>query len=199
MRKQIRTGAPEFLSAKWEEWGLRWEENLQKEKPSAWNWRQVDNVMVNVRLLPLLKAQAGAHCSFCDAFPVSPPSKETIEHFRPKSKFPRLAWQWENLFFCCNFCQDSKLDAWEDGLIAPDEPEYAFGDYFYPDTTNGKIEIRPDISPEKQARAEQTRRLYDLNNPGHCTQRLAVQEQRSGLPHWHIDRFAYRDFLEAGE
>ena len=196
MRKQTRGEAPEFLVAKWEEWGLAWEARLQSDRSSAWNWRQVDNEKVNHKLLPHLKSQAGDHCSFCDANPVSPPSNETIEHFQPKSIFPRQAWQWENLYFCCDFCQGQKREQWAPELLAPDQDGYAFGEYFYPDYTTGKIAIRPDISLEQQQRAECTLRLYGLNHPRHLPCRLEAQERRSALRDWDINRFPYRDFLE---
>lgn len=197
MRKQTRGAAPDFLASKWEEWGLAWEENLQKAKPSSWNWRQVENQKVNLKLLPKLKHQAGDHCSFCDSYPVSPPSNETIEHFRPKSKFPRLAWLWENLYFCCDFCQGRKLERWDPELLVPDEDGYKFADYFYADYTNGRIEVRPDISTGLQKRAECTLEIYGLNDPRHLPCRLDAQERRSALLDWDLDKFPYRDFLES--
>ena len=208
MRKQTRRPTPDFLLAKpkvesellrWEFWGLAWETNLKSKKPSAWSWRQVDKQKVNHKLMPSLKEQAGEHCSFCDAYPVSPPSNETIEHYRPKSKYPRLAWQWENLYFCCDFCQGQKREQFEDDLLPPDAEIYDFDVFFWPDLTTGRIEIRPDIPPELQRRAECTLRLYGLNDKGHCAQRLAAQERRSELRERDINRFAYRDFLQAGE
>lgn len=150
---------------------------------------------MNHKLLPLLKAQAGGHCSFCDAFPVSPPSNETIEHFRPKSKFPREAWKWTNLFYCCDFCQTSKGSKWKPTLLAPDEVGYTFSRYFFPDHTNGRIEVRPDLSPDEFQRAADTLEIYGLNHPRHQPLRLSQLEFRSALPDWDIDRFAYRDFF----
>jgi uncharacterized protein (TIGR02646 family) len=199
MRPQCREAAPDFLARNWEAWGLEWELIRQGGKPAAWNWRQHAGEKVNHQLLPPLKQQAREHCSFCDCFPVSPPSNETIEHFRPKSRFPRLAWQWENLFFCCDFCQGKKREQWDEALLSPDEPGYRFADYFYVDLTNGRIEIRPDLAtdPEKHHRAECTLRIYGLNAGGHLARRLAEQERRSALPDWDIDKFAYRDFLES--
>jgi uncharacterized protein (TIGR02646 family) len=197
MRPQSRQSAPDFLVAKWEEWGLLWEKRLARNKQSKWHWRKIDREKVNHKLMPLLKKQANEHCSFCDAFPVSPPSNDTIEHFRPKAKYPRLAWKWENLYFCCDFCQGKKLSHWEDSLLAPDDPLYQFTDYFFADSTNGRIEIRPDLDPgsAKHQQAECTLRIYALNDGGHLTSRLAEQERRSALPDWDIDKFAYRDFL----
>jgi hypothetical protein len=62
-------------------------------------WHEIDGAKVNQKLLPLLKNQTQDHCSFCDAFPVDPPSIPTIEHFRPKTAFPREAFKWENLYY----------------------------------------------------------------------------------------------------
>jgi hypothetical protein len=59
----------------------------------------IDAAKVNQKLLPLLKNQTQDHCSFCDAFPVDPPSIPTIEHFRPKTAFPKEAFKWENLYY----------------------------------------------------------------------------------------------------
>lgn len=86
MRKFRREAAPEFLAGRWEAWGREWEE--RQRKGGSFHWHQVDGEMVNQRLLPGLRAQTQDHCSFCGAFPVSPPSDPTIEHFRPKSRFP---------------------------------------------------------------------------------------------------------------
>jgi hypothetical protein len=97
MKAFKREPEPEFLAAKWEPWGREWEER-KKQNPSAkFHWRQVDGEPVNQRLLPILKRQTQEHCSFCDAFPVSPPSVDTIEHFYPKARYPEIAYKWENL------------------------------------------------------------------------------------------------------
>ncbi len=199
MRRQFRAEPPDFLLNRWQQWGENWEANLKDAAPTGWNWRQVGNVRVNHRLLPLLKAQAQDHCSFCDAFPVSPPSNETIEHFRPKSRFPRQAWEWENLFFCCDFCQTQKGERWEEALLKPDEPDYAFERYFMSDYTNGELLVRPDLSPTETERAHCTIEIYALNDPRHCVERLRQQEWRSLLPDHDIDSFAYRDFLQSNE
>src|SRR5580658_691930 len=110
MRKFQRVNQPEFLAENWEAWGLEWEERRNANNAALFNWRQIDNVPVNHRLLPLLKGQTQNHCSFCDAFPVAPPSIETIEHFRPKTRYLRVAYQWENLYFCCTHCQQKGAD-----------------------------------------------------------------------------------------
>lgn len=77
-----------------------------------------------------------------------------------------------------------KREKFEDDLLAPDSEIYDFDVFFWPDMTTGRIEIRSDIPQESQRRAECTLRLYglnDINNKGHCAQRLAAQERRSEL------------------
>jgi len=37
----------------------------------------------------------------------------TVEHYRPKSKYPWLAFSWDNLLWCCKKCTDIKDDKFE--------------------------------------------------------------------------------------
>ena len=105
MRKFTRADPPAFLADKWEPWGLAWEQRRTANPAAQFHWHEIDGEGVNQKLLPLLKGQIQNHCSFCDAFPVAPPSIETIEHFRPKGAYPREAYHWPNLYFCCMYCQ----------------------------------------------------------------------------------------------
>ena len=105
MRRFERGPAPDFLEQNCEEWGVEWEQRHLSNTKSTFNWRTQEGKPVNQVLLPFLKAQTQYHCSFCDNFPVSPPSIDTIEHFRPKATFPRDAYRWSKLVFCCMHCQ----------------------------------------------------------------------------------------------
>ena len=88
MRKFKRSQEPEFLASNWEKWGQDWEARRAGNHKSAFHWHQINEVPVNQLLLPILKNQTQDHCSFCDNYPVSPPSIDTIEHFRPENPFP---------------------------------------------------------------------------------------------------------------
>jgi hypothetical protein len=98
MRKFQRAAEPGFLAENWEAWGLNWEQRRNSDTNARFHWHQISDEAINHKLLPLLKIQTQDHCSFCDNFPVSPPSLETIEHFRPKASFPKDAYRWTNLF-----------------------------------------------------------------------------------------------------
>ena len=114
MKKFARVAQPEVLADRWEQWGMDWEQRRAQNGAAVFHWHKVDGVSVNQILLPVLKAQTQDHCSFCDAFPVAPPSIDTIEHFRPKAAFPREAYHWLNLYYCCMFCQQKNDEYSED-------------------------------------------------------------------------------------
>lgn len=176
MRKFERIAEPVFLAERWERWGLEWEQR-RVEKPAAqFHWHEIDGEKVNQKLLPLLKAQTQNHCSFCDAFPVSPPSIDTIEHFRPKTVFPRDAYRWTNLYFCCAHCQQ-KGEAFDEALLCPDAADYQFDRYFRWDFTTGEMKVNGLASPEDQHRAEITIRLYRLNQGHPMFRRLALKNR----------------------
>ncbi|MFT5469086.1 MAG: hypothetical protein ACI8UO_004201 [Verrucomicrobiales bacterium] len=195
MRKFDRLPAPEFLNEKWEDWGKAWEAKKAEKPGAAFNWRQVDKTPVNQKLLPLLMEQTQAHCSFCDGYPVSPPGKDTIEHFRPKSKFHREAWHWPNLYYCCSFCQDQKLDKYDEGLLRPDADDFDFDRYFLWDYTTGEIKVNEKATSADQQRAAVTIELFGLNQK-HPKFRQRETRRRSREQAEPIDDFAYRNYLE---
>jgi hypothetical protein len=53
-----------------------------------------------------------------------------VEHFKPKSLFPLLAYDWTNYFLACNGCNGAKLDKWPEtgDYVRPDQgqPETLF-------------------------------------------------------------------------
>jgi uncharacterized protein (TIGR02646 family) len=157
----------------------------------------VDGEPVNRKLLPPLRAQTQDHCSFCDNYPICPPSKHTIEHFRPKSRFPREAYRWENLYYCCDHCQQ-KGEEFEEGLLRPDAEDFEFDRYFRWEFTKGELLPNDLATPEDQHRAQVTIRLYRLNE-GHPACRKRAQHQRGKDPQAPLDDFPYRGFLADGE
>lgn len=192
MRKFQRAEEPDFLAAHWEEWGLGWE--LRQAEGKTFHWHRVASEPVNQKLLPILKAQTQDHCSFCDNYPVSPPSIDTIEHFRPKSRYPREAYRWTNLYFCCTYCQQ-KNSAFDESALQPDAEDYHFDRFFRWDYTRGLLEVNDAATPEDQHRARVTIKLYQLNH-GHPSLRKRELRRRSQGQNDPLDDFAYRDFVE---
>lgn len=191
MRRFTRAPEPEFLAQRCEAWGLDWERRLAAG--GRFHWHQVEGKAVNQRLLPLLKQQTQDHCSFCDNYPVSPPSIDTIEHFRPKARFPRDAYRWSNLYYACAFCQQ-KGDAFDEATLRPDADDYSFDHYFRWDYTRGTLEVNELALPADQHRAKVTIALYRLNDQ-HPRQRRLQALRRGKLMDEPLDNFAYRDYL----
>jgi uncharacterized protein (TIGR02646 family) len=193
MRKFQRANQPEFLADKWEQWGQVWERRRLENPTAAFHWHRIDGEPVNHKLLPTLKAQVQDHCSFCDLFPVNPPSNPTVEHFRPKTRFPREAYQWENLYYCCDFCQ-GKGEDFDESLLRPDGEDYSFERFFRWDFTTGRLIVNDQSSPADQHRAKITIDLYRLNE-GHPSLRRREAHRRAKMLSDPIDDFAYRDFV----
>jgi uncharacterized protein (TIGR02646 family) len=194
MRKFKRLPCPDCLKNNSEKWGNDWERRRKEDASAQFHWHQINNKPVNQLLLPALKQQTQEHCSFCDQFPVEPPSVGTIEHFYPKSEYPLKAYQWENLYFCCCHCQQ-KQARFDDKLLRPDADDYSFDRYFDWDYTQGLIKENSQASPADQERAKCTIELYQLNVGHPRCRRLELQKRRKALE-LPIDDFAYRDFLK---
>ncbi len=84
----------------------------------------------------------------------------TVDHFRPLSRFPQLAYAWTNWIFSCRRCnEDNKKDNWPySGYVDPcaadvaERPEQ----YFDYDTVIGEIVANDGISGDAKIRAEDT-------------------------------------------
>ena len=84
----------------------------------------------------------------------------TVDHFRPLSRFPELAYQWSNWIFSCYRCNaDNKGGRWPDsGYVDPsasseeERPER----YFDYDAVTGEIIPKPGLTSEAQGRAQRT-------------------------------------------
>lgn len=193
MRKFQRGEEPDFLAQNWAAWGSDWE--LKQAAGRAFYWHEIGGEPVNQKLLPFLKAQTQAHCSFCDSYPVSPPSRDTIEHFRPKSRFPREAFHWPNLYFCCDYCQQKAAAEFDETVLRPDADDYEFDRYFRWDFTLGTLHPQEAASPKDRQRAARTIRLYRLNE-GHPSLRRREARRRFKLKDEPLEEFPYRDYLD---
>ena len=91
----------------------------------------------------------------------------SLDHFRPISRFPHLAYEWTNWVFSCQRCNvDNKQDRWPtDGFVDPcdsdisERPEQ----YFTYDWLTGEVLPREDLSENARRKARDTIRALDLN------------------------------------
>jgi len=199
MRRLERSKAPDL----WLENEARWQEqwnSLRQTNPSAtFSWYRVGGVAANHIALPVLLQMSAHHCSFCESFPVEVTSPETIEHFRPKSGFPELAYSWGNLFMACTACQGTKGDEWSDLLLKPDEVSYRFDVFFTYDFESGEMMPNQFLDVALQARAQETIKMYGLNECGRPRHRVKILRdwKRAQKDLSEIDDEPYRSYIEA--
>ncbi len=113
------------------------------------------------------------HCSYCDHLL---PDPRTIDHLRPKSKFRQRAYDWENLYLCCQGCQP-RVGEFTEYVLAPDEVGYQFDDYF---TIDSEWRLQAVEGPNS-TRAEKTIKHLRLDLAGRSLplkRRRAFGEQR---------------------
>lgn len=152
---------PACLQAKAAKWNQRWADRIAEKPGSEFKWATYEGKMVNEHLESVLLGMTKNHCAFCDGYELGADIEPTIEHFRPKSSFPLLAYEWSNLFPACRYCQ-RKNNEFDERLLKPDEPDYDFYRYFYFDDETGALLPNPAADEDTQKRAEITIHLYDL-------------------------------------
>lgn len=169
MRKFTRKPCPNVLlepfsknntKSRWIIYGERYAKQANR---TYYNYPQINREKLNHLIFPTLIAQNDNHCSYCDGFPLMS-ADETIDHFKPKSKFPLEVCSWENLYIACAHCQKVKGDKFDILLIRPDELSYDFYAYYFYDFTEHEIRILPNLSIDKLERAEKTGEILDFNH-----------------------------------
>jgi len=197
MEKINRTEVPDWLKEKWQEWGEKWQSKYASTKKSKdFQWYRNKNQGYD-ELVHELSEMTQYHCSFCDAYPMGSRIPHSIEHFKPKTKFPLLAYQWDNFFLCCGICQ-KKGDHFDEDLLKPDAENYDFDKYFDIKWDTGELIPNSDASEKDQRRAEITIRLYKLNEYGKPDDRIEELKKFDDSHSPEIDSFSYRFFLKAG-
>jgi len=198
MMKQDRPPAPDVLRRHYKEWGKAFAKKRKEYPGFRFQWKSYQGKRVNERLKPELIQMTANHCSFCDSYPLGTSADQTIEHFRPKSKYPLLVYVWHNLFLSCNICQKAKGEKFDKKLLKPDQPDYEFERYFMLNYKTGQIEVNPSASVSDQERAEITIEMYGLNRNGRPHSRLREYGMYGKLSRedFPLDDFSYRFFLK---
>lgn len=82
----------------------------------------------------------------------------TVDHFKPKSKYPNLAYEWDNYRFACGSANSKKRD--EDVLDPFNLPDNLFYIHF----GTGEVLINPQMNNAITQNAEQTINRLSLND-----------------------------------
>ena len=142
------------------------------KKPTDTKWRTFE---------PTLRERFVTLCGYCEEL-----CKGEVDHFRPKSVFPREVYVWDNWVYACHTCNNSKGEEWiATGYIDPcatraDEHPERFFEF---DTKTGEILPKKGLSKPLFDRAVNTRDDLKLNAYHHLKERvlwLKVIEQALG-------------------
>lgn len=123
-----------------------------------------------------LAAMSYQKCSYCET-PINAERSAAVEHFKPKSLFPSLAYDWDNYFLGCGGCNGAKSDKWPAGgqeYLRPDEGDPSTLFVFLED---GTVKAAEDGGP-----ADLTIKDLDLNREWLCNLRaVAIQDTLAEL------------------
>ena len=154
---------PESLNAHRENYTQRWVDyytNGTGNKPSDSRWLDYTDTM---------KVLFSHLCAFCEE-----ECKGEIDHFRPKSKFPRKVYDWSNWLFSCHDCNGSKLAKWPScGYVNPCSmnPSMRPEVFFEFDHSVFMIFPKKNLVENKKKKAENTIRDLRLNDFHHIKRR----------------------------
>lgn len=109
-------------------------------------------------------------CAYCEEL-----CPGQIDHFRPKSKFPALVYEWSNWVFSCHRCNQLKGDTWPaGGYVDPcAKSKLARPEIFFTfDTATGAVVPQPGLTPARSIKAQSMIENLGLNEGFHTEKRL---------------------------
>ena len=168
-----RSNEPHGLKDIRERLTSRWERHYtsgEGNKPTDDYWRSFHKDV---------KRDFGGICGYCESRP-----KGQIDHFKPKSRYPKLVYYWNNWVFACHDCNHAKGRGFpKSGYVNPCElveglrPE----GYFTFDTVTCEIIARPGLSDRERERAQgmvDDLRLNDLHHIANRSDAIAAVAER---------------------
>ena len=111
-------------------------------------------------------------CAYCETR-LDAMAEAAVEHFKPKSLFPSLVYEWANYFLGCFGCNGAKSDKWPPGggsYVRPDDGDPMAQFIFHED---GRVE-----PVDAKGAAQLTIEDLDLNRDWLCnSRRLYIQKE----------------------
>ncbi len=134
----------------------------QGGRPNDSYWREFRAALGN---------RSGSTCWYCErrceGAPEAGGRAATVDHFRPRSRFPELAYEWTNWIFSCYRCNsENKVDKWPAlGYVDPSAADMRERPdrYFDYDALTGEIVPHPSLAGDDKRRAEGTINDLGLN------------------------------------
>jgi uncharacterized protein (TIGR02646 family) len=144
-------------------------------------------------------ADSHSKCAYCES-KVTHVSFGDLEHMRPKKRFPRHAYDWNNLVLVCARCNNKKRETYDEATppidpVAEDPTEFlvAHGEWMWPtagvlhDRAFETIELvglnRAELIEHRKRRCEKIRLLATSYNraAGHAARAALLEQLREEL------------------
>lgn len=120
MHKVDRNNPPKGLEIKDKEF----QNEIDNNSDIDIKWNSFTKTKLKKETLEALEEMYAGCCAYCEG-DIGGTDYAEIEHFKPKSKFPELAYKYDNLHYSCTKCNKNKGDQYSELMIEPciDEPE----------------------------------------------------------------------------
>ena len=114
MRSVDRGEMPDVLKQNSREWTKDLLDTLEKGDREAIKAakERARNRCKHQEVQDALEDMYGEFCCYCETL-IGVGSFERIEHRKPMSKFPQDTFNWNNLHWACEICNNSKSDQWD--------------------------------------------------------------------------------------
>lgn len=165
MIKLYKQSVPKEIEDLWHQWSTQYLERLETGKHIPENLvKRYKNPKIKQQLI----SETNGKCAYCES-KVTPVYPGDVEHIKPKSKFPELTLNYDNLTFACFQCNNKKSDYYrsENGVINPfeDNPDdfiFAFGILVlsYPGNSTGTATVlildlnRPELVERRKEKLD---------------------------------------------
>lgn len=120
MHKIERNEPPEGLKEK----SIEFNKELNNETNITTAWERFSGTQLKKQTLKQLKEMFQGCCAYCEG-EYNCTSYGEIEHFKPKSIYPELMFEYGNMNLACKICNNIKREKFDEKLINPtvDNPE----------------------------------------------------------------------------
>lgn len=166
-----RIACPTILSDNADQWAeslrvARAEEALRPNETTKKAREKAEKKYNHINVKTALKQMFSEKCAYCESH-ITHIEYGHIEHYKPKSIFPELCFDWNNFLLCCGVCngkeyKGNKFPTQEEGgfLINPvDENPNDFFEFEF-DVDTGTANILP-----RNQRGQTTETILGLNRP----------------------------------
>ncbi len=156
--------------------------------PTTINRRRVvvaENKYNHQQIKAALRLMFSDKCAYCESH-ITHVDFGDIEHFRPKSLFPQLCFEWDNMLLGCSVCNSPRFkganfpEATVNGLIVnpvTEDPNDFFSFEFDGETGTANV-------IDKNPRGETTKNLLGLNRPELIRHRSEVVRKIAYIAIW---------------